>query len=172
MRINAVIASACLVLSITPAISSSATPARAAFSFMGEDTDTPTRRDLSLDTKCASAGDRFDCTDASATLAGVAMDWLIVSYNKRMLYRVMGASRNRQYDVLLAAFTAKYGRPSTTTEKWQSKNGAAFDNAVCRWQFRDGMLEFKNFGSDVNTSIFIFKSIKNAPPRSAPKVDF
>lgn len=148
-------------------------PALPVFSFLGDDTETPTSRTTLNAATCTAKGDEKGCDDFSnPKIAGTELKWLSMSFHKGLLYRVMGASWTNRYDILLDAFTAKYGQPQIEVKKWQAKSGATFDNSVATWKFKGGELELDSLGPDLNTLSFVFVSVPNSPPRDAPKVDF
>ncbi len=143
------------------------------FSFLGDDTETATARTTLNAAKCGVKGDITSCTDYSdPSIAGTTLEWLSMSYNRGLLYEVMGAVHTNSYDTILAAFTAKYGNPKVEVRKWQAKSGATFDNTVAVWKFRGGDLQLESLGPDLNTSLFVFSSGANSPPEEKPKVDF
>ena len=177
-----VFASVCLLAASTAAVAQAPkrkpAPARTmaslpSFSFMGETPDAVTTRTKLNDADCGKNGAKLECTDYNDPKVGdTILDWLSMSFYNGKLYSVMGALTDNQYGKLLSAMTAKYGKPSVTTEKWQSKGGAVFDNTVATWLFRDGMLKLESKGQSVDKSFFGFVSAKNSPPDAPPKVDF
>lgn len=150
-----------------------ATVARPVFSFLGDDTETPTtRKDLNAKA-CTTTGAVMECDDHSnPKIGGADLKWLSLSYNGGLLHQVIGATWTNRYATLLEAFTAKYGTPKIEVRKWQARSGATFDNAVATWQFKGGFLELSALGTDVNSALFMFVSTANAPAKEKPKVDF
>lgn len=148
-------------------------PALPVFSFMGDDTETITKRTELNGHSCTSKGPLLECADYSISkIADAPILWINISYNNGLLYRVMGATNYTRFSTLLDAFTVKYGKPTLTTEKWQAKNGGVFDNPVARWRFRGGFLELESRGMKVDEPMFTFVSSANAPPPEKPKIDF
>lgn len=143
------------------------------FSFLGDDTETPTTRTALNAAACTTSGDKTTCDDySSPKIGGADLKWLSLSYNRGLMYEVMGGTWTNRYSTLLDAFTAKYGPPKVETRKWQAKSGATFDNTAAIWQFKGGTLELVELGPDLNTALFTFVSTVNAPPKEKPKVDF
>ena len=143
------------------------------FSFLGDDTETVTKRTELNGNSCTTDGSLLKCTDYSiSTLAGAPILWMSISYNNGLMYQVIGATNYTRFSTLLDAFTAKYGKPILSTEKWQARNGATFDNSVARWRFKGGMLELESRGTRVDEPMFTFVSSANAPPPDKPKIDF
>lgn len=140
---------------------------------MGDTTDAPTIRTDLNGSACTGDGEAYECADyGDPEIAGAKLEWLSLAYHQRLLYRVMASLDSRRFPTVLEAFTIKYGPPSTATKKWQSKGGSTFDNTVATWAFRDGVLTLESMGQSVGKSFFMFKSVKNAPPSAAPRIDF
>lgn len=159
----------------TPQRAGKARPAASlpVFSFMGDDTETVTMRTKLNDEVCSTEGEILKCTDYSIShLAGAPILFMSLSYNKGLLFRVIGTTNYTRFSTLLEAFTVKYGKPSLSSQKWQSRSGATFDNSVARWFFRDGMLTLESRGTAADEPMFTFVSTKNAPPAEKPKIDF
>lgn len=143
------------------------------FSFMGDDTVKPTTRTELHGEACFTEGADLKCAAyLNAEVAGAKMGFLTLDYHNRLLYRVVGSFYSRDHSILYAAFTQKYGPAKETTEKWQAKSGATFDNAVSTWRFDGGELKLESMGLEIDKAIFTFVSVKNSPPSAAPKVDF
>lgn len=179
MRSLVVLASAALVFcaassaQIAKPVRPSTTEKLPVFSFMGDTTETPTARTSFGGEPCSGKDDKLECADyGDPKLGDATLEWLSLTYNHGLLYRVMGSLRDHQYPALLEALTTKYGQPKTTTEKWQSKGGAIFDNAVSRWQFRDGTLQLDSMGSEVGKASLLFLSQNNSPKHQAPSINF
>ncbi|WP_125962396.1 hypothetical protein [Sphingomonas sp. ABOLF] len=144
------------------------------FSFMGDDTETPTSRTMINKSKCSQEGAILSCTEyLDATVAGRPMRWLTMKFNEQKLFMVNASFGDAAYDDVRAAFIEKYGPPARAeTRKWQSKGGAVFDNAVLTWNFKGGRLDLESLGAQVGSGAFSFVSTANAPPPEKPKVDF
>lgn len=148
-------------------------PVLPVFSFLGDDTETPTKRTMLNESACTVNGDLTDCADYhQSQLGGVTLKWLSLSYNRGLLYRVLGSLSTNDYATLLAAFTTKYGAAKIGTRKWQAKSGATFDNTMATWNFKEGILELESLGTDLNSGLFTFSSSVNRPEPEKPKVDF
>lgn len=144
------------------------------FSFMGQDTETPTTMvDLGGEA-CQKNGAELECSNfRNATIAGRPMRYLDMRYNAGKLYMVIGAFGDAAYSAVRDAFIAKYGTPDeVVVRKWQSKAGGVFDNLVSIWRFKGGDLQLNSMGSKVGSGDFAFESMANSPPKAAPKVDF
>lgn len=117
---------------------------------------------------------KTECTNFDGPqVAGRSMKWVQMNYFNGKLFSVYGNAVKYAYADLLSAFTAKYGRPaSTTVEKWQAKSGATFDNSVAHWKFKGGDLVLNELGLDLNSCSFEFVSTENSPPPDQPKIDF
>lgn len=143
------------------------------FSFLGEDTENVINRTDLNGTKCTVSGQKTSCTDmADPVIAGQKLRWLTLDYYNGRLYSVYGNFGKYAFGEILAAFSAKYGKPTMETRKWQSKAGATFDNLAAVWKFKGGELELESMGLDINTGSFGFTSKTNSPPPDPPKVDF
>jgi len=153
--------------------SPSATKTLPVFTFLGEDTESVSSRTELNGSKCTVTGPKTSCTDMNdPVIAGQKMRWLTLGYYNSRLYAVYGNFGKYAFGEILSAFSAKYGKPSMETRKWQSKAGATFDNLVAVWKFKGGYLELESMGLDINTGSFEFTSKTNSPPAEPPKVDF
>jgi len=143
------------------------------FSFLGDDTETPTQRTELNGSKCTATGTQLDCMDfRDPKIGGADLKWMQLTYNNGLLYRVLASTWTNRYSALLDAFTAKYGTPRIEVKKWQAKSGATFDNSVATWTFKGGELELSSLGTDLDSALFTFVSTINSPPREKPKIDF
>lgn len=143
------------------------------FSFMGDDTETPTSRKTLNKADCKTDGDKMNCIDASRpTVAGVTLNLLLMNFNKGLLWGVAGDADTEEYPTLLRAFTEKYGQPTVETKEWKSRGGAVLTNNVATWKFKGGEMVLRRLGRSANSLSFMFGSEDNAPPRDKPKVDF
>ena len=105
-------------------------------------------------------------------IAGQKLRWLTMEYFNDKLYYVYGNTGKYSFAPLLDAFSVKYGKAILTTEKWQAKSGAIFDNPTAKWHFDGGTLSLQQLGLDINTGQFQFISLDNSPPADKPKIDF
>lgn len=145
----------------------------AIFSFLGQDTETISSMSTINGSACKVSGSKKSCVDYNVpVIAGRPMRWLSLEFYNEKLYDLDGAFGNAAFDDLMNAFTSKYGEPVLRVEKWQAKSGAMFDNDVAIWNFKGGTLKLSRIGVDLNSGIFEFYSIQNAPPASKATVDF
>lgn len=72
--------------------------------------------------------------------------------------------KNMHYDAIKEGFVEKYGSNyKVSTEAWQNKAGAKFDNTVSRWAHKDGSIEIRYLGSkrDLGEVIITSKELTN-----------
>lgn len=143
---------------------------RPAFEFRG-DTTANVRTDLATRRECEAEENAVTCSQ-TVQLGDVRDAIVITSYHNDRMYSVVGAVRSESYVTLLRAFIAKYGEPTLTTEPWQNRAGATFQNDVATWRFSDGTLSFKRMGSSRDWSDFEFTDPSNMPPAPEPTVNF
>jgi hypothetical protein len=175
--------------SVALAASSAAAPAKhhgstvasaplPSFSFMGHSSAVVDPNPTGPDGKPCEANPKslpgdLTCTEFDATLAGENLSgFIMMDYYQGHLYHVFGEGKEAHYPTVLQAFTAKYGRPTMSTEPWESKAGAKFDNAIATWKFRDGTLHLDEMGLERDDFSFEFYANSNRPPAPAAKVDF
>lgn len=155
-----------------------AAPAHAAgepapiFTFLGQDTETPSTMTELNGKKCSTEDGITTCEAYDVPLAGVKLKYLSMKYNQGKLYRIYGALYKTGFGDILGAFSAKYGNPKSESRTWQNRAGSTFDNPTFIWNFRNGDLELETLGWDLNSSSFEFTADKNAPPPEPPVVDF
>jgi hypothetical protein len=156
-----------------PVAAAMATQSLPIFSFLGDTTEAVSSRAMLNSSKCTTEHEITECSDYSRPkIGGVDLKTLSIKYNRGLLYEVISLTWSDRYAALLEVFSLKYGSPSLTVEKWQSKSGAVFDNSIATWHFKNGLLRLEALGPDVNTADFIFTSTVNAPPRPTPNIDF
>lgn len=149
-------------------------PAKAlpVFSFMDQTTDKPRTMTALGDGGCSQRGATTSCMQIGGELAGRPLIYLSISFHNDRLYEVSGSAKKWAHPDILAAFTAKYGKPLTRSQKWQNKMGASFENSVAVWKFKGGALELRAIGSRIDDMDFAFIHLGNSPPATAAKVDF
>jgi hypothetical protein len=165
---------------VRPPAKAAAKPAavKPVFSFLGVTPEAPVTAATVGGKECAvSAIGKTQCsvpyTATDFKIGNAPIYILNMNFNDGKLYTVFGSVKSFAYLDLLSAFTAKYGPASTTKiEKWQSKAGATFDNAVSTWQFKGGELELKAMGSRRDDSDFFFFHAANAPASAPTPVNF
>lgn len=142
------------------------------FSFLGDDTETPTVRSELMGALCTTGGGELQCAAYDdPEIGGTDLKWLTITYYNGLLYRVSGSSVPNRYGTLLNAFMAKYGEPTMTTREWKARDGAQLDNVIAIWYFKGGTLELRSLGTDVNSLLFTFVSNANRPPFLAPQIE-
>lgn len=168
--------SATLIAAVAVSAPAQAAPtdaAKPAFSFLGQDTETPTTMTDLMGKSCSQKGDEMTCeSPGGGELGGVKLKYITMKYYRGKLYNIYGALWDHGMGDLLAAFSAKYGNPTAETRVWQNGRGARFDNATFIWKFRCGELELESLGWDLNTSSFQLTCPANQPPLPPPVVDF
>lgn len=96
-----------------------------------------------------------------------------ILFYKGKLYSMHFGVIPQQLGVLTDAFAAKYGNPCIdTTEPWQSRAGAVFQNHVMSWCFSTGMLVVKAMGDRMDAPEVQYVDFQSAPPPPPSKVDF
>lgn len=160
-----------LVLMVCPTHALAAEPVPV-FSFLGQDTDTPTTMTAIMGTACTHAGDETKCQSYGGELGGVKLKYIVMKYHQGKLYNMYGAIWDHGLGDMLAAFSARYGQPVAEKRRWQNKRGSTFDNPTFIWKFRCGDLELESLGWDLNSSSFGFSCPANMPPPDKPVVDF
>lgn len=148
------------------------TDRRPVFSFLGQDTETPSTMDEIMGTACTQTGDETECKSFGGELGGVKLKYIAMKYYQGKLYSIYGAIWDHGLGDLLVAFSAKYGNPVTEKRTWQNKRGNTFDNPTFIWTFQCGTLELETLGWDINSSSFEFTCKANQPPPDEPVVDF
>ena len=108
----------------------------------------------------------------SQEMAGIEGVSFSQMYYEGHLYGVVGIFNTDQYLTMLAAFTAKYGRPRMSTATWQNRAGASLQNDIATWTFAEGTLTLKRLGGRITNAEFQFDSPRYSPPAPAPKVNF
>ena len=142
------------------------------FSFMGQTTDEARTMDALNGSPCTVEGPKVHCADfRDPELGGATLSFLTMDFYNDRLYMVIGSAKKWASPKLLEAFTAKYGPPSITSEKWQNAMGTVLDNPVYTWHFKGGRLELDTIGSRIDDTDFTFTGI-NGPPKEPAKVDF
>lgn len=148
------------------------------FTFMGHSPSSIETNPTGPDGKPCSQNEKsvpgdLNCTEFEATLAGENIDGFIsADFYQGRLYHLFGEGKEAHYGTILQAFTAKYGAPKMSTEPWESKAGAKFDNLIATWKFRDGTLHLDQMGMERDDFSFEFYSSSNHPPAPTAKVDF
>lgn len=113
----------------------------------------------------------LNCSMADNSAAGVPVSARYTLFKTR-LYRISASFDTSAYNTLKAAFTLKYGNPSSESEgKWQNKAGAVFPNQTTSWTFRSGVLILNLRGDRIDEGSFAYVDA-NGPPAQKPTVDF
>lgn len=89
---------------------------------------------------------------------------LYAVFNGGHFYRIAGGTVVGAYDDLKAAFTAKYGAPTSVDRApWKNLMGAELENETLRWQFSDGTLELTKRSGRSDATEFAFLANRNLP---------
>ena len=165
MKKMAIATAAIAALMASPAAAQTAT-----FEFRGE--TTAAVADLASRSCNEIRDGSIICSNGYLEIGGVPRVFSTNYYYNDHLYSVSGILHGSWFSAMLAAFTAKYGRPAMTIADWQSEAGATFKNDVATWHFRDGTLTLERMGSERDYSSFEFTSPAGVPPAAAPTVNF
>lgn len=116
---------------------------------------------------------KLDCRGSDPVVAGIKL--LLAPnysfYNNRLTSMLFLYDANAvNFLTLSDAFTQKYGTPcSKTTEKWQNKTGATFDNQVLLWCFKTGKLQLESLGPSLNYGAVNYIDNYKAPSKATPQ---
>lgn len=143
------------------------------FDFKGVQAGQIVSPDAVGDCKPQDGGQEYSvkCTGYDNNIAGISLlvapDYYF--YKSRLTNMVfIYPNAGGAYLTFLAAFSQKYGRPSSlVTEKWQNRLGNTLNNPTAIWSFKTGKLTLKALGMDIRYGSVDYEDNYQAPSQPA-----
>lgn len=150
----------------------SAQPAKQ-FDFAGLRTTVVVRGSVTIgDTTCAFKGAGVEWCDTGVQIGTSYLGQTHVLFHNGHLTSLRGLSLGANYDKILEAFTAKYGRPTDVKHLNKLGYGAPIPYSVNSWRFQDGTLVLDEMMGGLNGLGVTFASNHDLPPVEKQTVNF
>ena len=92
------------------------------------------------------------CRDPNSRIGDIYINGIYYTFSNDRLHSVDLDFASTDYEQLLRAFTAKFGRPdSTWVSEWQNRMGARFENHSAAWQRGPSILVLKHYGRSLDS---------------------
>lgn len=143
----------------------SSAPSSKAFSFMGEDTKTVTKRHALNGNPCHVSGKILACFDEKAPMLveGKRLEWLNLEYNRGLLWRVAAGFKRSELPTIVNEFTIRYGKPAALPAPIDPPSPDPATRPLAKWVFKDGTLQIESVDANDAMLTFIFVSEANRP---------